>query len=44
MPIRSRMSLIMGQSELEYQELLVLEFGQIAESDFVYTQASTNIN
>ena len=44
MPVRSRMSLIMGQIELEHQELFALEFGKIAESDFVYTLASTNIN
>ena len=33
------MSLIMGQIEPEH-----LEFGKIAESDFVCTLASTNIN
>ena len=44
MPIKSRMSLIMGQIELEHLELFALEFGKIAESDFVYTVASTNIN
>ena len=44
MPIKSRMSSIMGQIELEHPELFALEFGKIAESDFVYTQASTNIN
>ena len=44
MPIRSRMSLIMGQIEPEHLELFALEFGKIAESDFVYTVASTNIN
>ena len=38
------MSLIMGQSETEHQELFALKFGKIAESDFVYTLASTNIN
>ena len=38
------MSLIMEQIEPELPELLVLEFGKIAESDFVYTLASTNIN
>ena len=37
------MSLIMGQIESERPELFALEFGKIAESDFVYTQASTNI-
>ena len=44
MPIKSRMSLIMGQIEPEHSELFVLEFGKIAESDFVYTLASTNVN
>ena len=38
------MSLIMGQIESEHPELFVLEFGKIAESDFVYTLASTNID
>ena len=32
---------IMGQTE---SELFALEFGKIAESDFLYTLASTNIN
>ena len=40
--IKSRMSLIMGQMESENWELFALEFGKIAESDFVYTQATTN--
>ena len=44
MPIKSRMSLIMGQIESEHPELFALAFGKIAESDFVYTLASTNIN
>ena len=44
MPIKSRMSLIMGQIEPEHLELFALEFGKIPESDFVYTPASTNIN
>ena len=44
MPIKSRMSLIMGQIEPGHSELFALEFGKIAESDFVYTLASTNIN
>ena len=43
MPIKSRMSLILGQIESENPELFALEFGKIAESDFVYTLASTNI-
>ena len=44
MPIRSRESLIMGQIELECLELFALEFGKIAENDFVYTLSSTTIN
>ena len=38
------MSLIMGQIESEHPELFALEFGKIAESEFVYTLASTNID
>ena len=44
MPLRSQMSLIMGQIEAEHPELFALEFGKVAESEFVYTLASTNIN
>ena len=44
MPIRSRMSLIMGQIEPEHPELFVLEFGKNAEYDFVYTLSSLNID
>ena len=44
MPIRSQMSLIMGQIEPEHPELFALEFGKIAEYDFVYTLSSTNID
>ena len=44
MPIKSQMSLIMGQIESEHPELFALEFGKIAESEFEYTLASTNIN
>ena len=44
MSIRSQMSSIMEQIEPEDLELFVLEFGKIAESDFVYTLATTNIN
>ena len=44
MPIKSRVSSVMGQIELEHPELFALEFGKIAESDFVYTLASTNID
>ena len=38
------MGSIMEQIESEHPELFALEFGKIAESDFVYTLASTNIN
>ena len=38
------MSLIMEQIKPENPELFALEFGKIAESDFVYTLASPNIN
>ena len=44
MLIRSWMSVIMGQMEPEQLELFALEFGIMAESDFVYTVASTYIN
>ena len=44
MPIKSQMSSFMGQIESEHPELFALEFGKIAESDFVYTPASTNID
>ena len=44
MPIKSGMSSILGQIESEHPELFALEFGKIAESDFVYTPASTNID
>ena len=37
------MSLIMGQIESEHAELFALEFGKIAESDFVYTPADLEI-
>ena len=43
MPMRARMSSFMDQIEEEHLELFALEFGNIAESDFVYTLASTNI-
>ena len=38
------MSLILGQIKSENPELFALEFGKIAESDFVFTPASTNID
>ena len=44
MLMRARMSSIMGHIEAEHPELFALEFGKIAESYFVYTLASTNIN
>ena len=43
MPIKSQTSLILEQIESEHPELFAVEFGKIAESDFVYTLASTNI-
>ena len=42
--MRARMRTIMGQIEAEHPDLFALEFGKIAESDFVYTLASTNID
>ena len=44
MLIRSLMNLNMGQIEAERLGLFALEFGKIAEYDFVYTLSSTNIN
>ena len=44
MPMRAWMSTIMGQIETEHPELFALEFGKLAEYDFVYTLASTNID
>ena len=41
--IRSLMSLIMDLIRAELSELFALEFAKIAESDFVYTLASTNV-
>ena len=38
------MSSILGQIESEHPKLFALEFGKIAESDFVYTLASTNLD
>ena len=38
------MSSIMEQIKPENPELFALEFGKIAETDFVYTLASPNIN
>ena len=42
--IRSRMSLIMDLIRPELFELFALEFAKIAESDFVYSLASTNLD
>ena len=44
MPIRFRISSIMEQIRSEHSELFALEFGKIADTDFVYTLASPNIN
>ena len=44
MHIKSWMSLILGQIESEHPKFFALEFGIIAESDFVYTLGSTNID
>ena len=44
MLMRARTCSIMSQIESEHPELFALEFGKIAESDFVYTLASTDIN
>ena len=44
MPIRSQINLIIGQIEPEHPELFALEFGKVAENDFVYALSSTNIN
>ena len=44
MCLRSRMGSVMGQIEPEHLELFALEFGKIAEHDFVYTLSSANIN
>ena len=42
--IRSQMSLTMNVIGLELSELFALEFAKIAESDFVYTLASTDLD
>ena len=42
--IRSRMSLIMDLIGAELSELFALEFAKIAESDFAYILASTNVD
>ena len=44
MPIKSWMSSNLGQIKPEHPKLFALEFGKNAESDFVYTLASTNID
>ena len=44
MPIRSEDEFDYGTNQPEHPELFALEFGKIAESDFVYTLASTNID
>ena len=42
--IRSRMSWIMDLIGPELSELFAFEFAKTAESDFVYTLASTNVD
>ena len=42
--VRSRMSSNMDLIGAELSELFALEFAKIAESDFVYTLASTNVD
>ena len=42
--IRSRMSLIIGLIGPKLSEFFALEFAKIAESDFVYTLASINVD
>ena len=42
--IRSRMSLIIDSIGAELSELFALEFANIAESDFIYTLVSTNVD
>ena len=42
--IRSRMRLIMDLIRPELSELFLIEFEKIAESDFAYTTASTNVD
>ena len=44
LPIRSPVSSIMEQIKAEHLELFALEFGKIAETDFVYILSSPNIN
>ena len=44
MPIRSRMSSIMGEIEPKHPQFFAFVFGKIAETDFVYTLSSTNID
>ena len=38
------MSLIMGQIESEHLELVALEFGKIAVTNFIYTLATANVD
>ena len=42
--IRSKMSLIIDLIGPELSELFALKFAEIAESEFVYTLASTNVD
>ena len=43
MPIKSRMSLILGQIKSELPKLFALEFGKIVESDFAHDKSNQNI-
>ena len=42
--VRSQIGSIMDLNGPELSELFTLEFAKIAESDFVYTLASTNLD
>ena len=42
--IRSHLSSVMDLIEPELSELFALEFAKIAESDFVYTLATVNVD
>ena len=44
MPIKSWITSIMVQIEPELLEVFALEYGKIAEADFVYTLSSTDID
>ena len=44
MPIRSRISTIMGRIKPEHSQLFALEFGKIAESDCLYPSKCRSIS